>query len=46
MSVLLLNFTKAYLNERINTNCFVDAYIELWRIEREIWGWQILMMRD
>ncbi|MPW65039.1 colicin immunity domain-containing protein [Moraxella catarrhalis] len=36
MSVLLLNFTKAYLNERINTNCFVDAYIELWRIERDL----------
>ena len=36
MSVLLLNFTKAYLNERINTNCFVDTYIELWRIERDL----------
>lgn len=32
----LLNFTKAYVAERIDTNCFVNAYIELWRIERDL----------
>lgn len=36
MSITLLNFIKAYLNERIDTHCFVNAYIELWRIERDL----------
>lgn len=36
MSITLLNFTKSYLNKRIDTNCFVNAYIELWRIERDL----------
>ncbi len=36
MSVTLLNFTKAYAAQRIDTNCFVNAYIELWRIEADL----------
>lgn len=29
MSIALLNFTKAYLDKRIDTRSFVNAYIEL-----------------
>ncbi|STY88590.1 MULTISPECIES: colicin immunity domain-containing protein [Moraxella] len=36
MSVTLLNFTKAYVAERIDASCFVNAYIELWRIEADL----------
>lgn len=36
MSITLLNFTKAYLDKRIDTRSFVNAYIELWRIERDL----------
>lgn len=36
MSLTLLNFTKAYLNERLDTPSFVNTYIELWRIEQDL----------
>lgn len=35
MSILLVEFTKSYIRGRLNTQTFVDAYMELWKIERD-----------
>lgn len=35
MSQLLLEFTKSYINERIDTHTFANGYLELWKIERD-----------
>ena len=35
MSNTLLLFAKSYLKGRLTEENFVDAYIELWRIERD-----------
>lgn len=34
MSLLLIEFTRSFVNGRLNTTTFVDAYMELWKIER------------
>lgn len=35
MSVLLLEFAKSFLEERLPASVFSDAYLELWKIERD-----------
>lgn len=35
MSLTLLNFAKSFINDRVDVNVFVEAYMELWRIERD-----------
>ncbi|OBX77154.1 colicin immunity domain-containing protein [Moraxella atlantae] len=36
MSLLLLEFTRTYTNEIIDASCFVEAYIQLWKIENKL----------
>lgn len=36
MSLLLTKFINSYIDGRVSTQTFVDAYIELWRIERDM----------
>lgn len=35
MSVLLYDFTKSFIDGRLSGEVFSEAYIELWRIERD-----------
>ncbi|MBT0720773.1 colicin immunity protein [Tatumella sp. TA1] len=35
MSNLILDFAKSFTEERLSANAFAEAYIELWRIERD-----------
>ncbi|RBL82598.1 colicin immunity protein [Streptomyces cavourensis] len=35
MSHTLLNFAKSFLSGRLTASVFSEAYIELWRIERD-----------
>lgn len=35
MSYLLLDFAKSFSSGRLSAAVFADAYIELWRIERD-----------
>ncbi|CDL86221.1 colicin immunity domain-containing protein [Xenorhabdus cabanillasii] len=35
MSLLLLEFSKSFVKGKICAQVFADAYIELWRIERD-----------
>ena len=35
MSFTILEFVKSFINERISTEVFVDAYIDLYQIERD-----------
>lgn len=35
MSLTLFNFAKSFINDRVDVNVFVEAYMELWRIERD-----------
>ena len=35
MSLTLLKFAKSFLSERLTAEVFSEAYIELWRIERD-----------
>ncbi len=35
MSVVILEFAKSFIKERLSAEVFADAYIELWRIERD-----------
>ncbi|WP_230675943.1 colicin immunity domain-containing protein, partial [Yersinia pseudotuberculosis] len=33
MSIVILEFAKSFINERVSAQVFANAYIELWRIE-------------
>jgi len=35
MSQTLFEFSKSFINERIDVHTFVNGYIALWRIERD-----------
>ncbi|OAT15540.1 colicin immunity domain-containing protein [Buttiauxella noackiae] len=35
MSISIYTFTKSFANERLSADEFVNAYMELWRIERD-----------
>jgi len=35
MSNLILDFAKSFTDERLSASAFAEAYIELWRIERD-----------
>ncbi|AIN14856.1 bacterial self-protective colicin-like immunity family protein [Yersinia pseudotuberculosis IP 32953] len=35
MSIVILEFAKSFINERVSAQVFANAYIELWRIERD-----------
>lgn len=35
MSILIYKLTKSFANERLSADEFVNAYMELWRIERD-----------
>ncbi|WP_312595093.1 colicin immunity domain-containing protein [Stutzerimonas nitrititolerans] len=35
MSLILLEFAKSFVSERLSAEVFSDAYIELWKIERD-----------
>jgi hypothetical protein len=35
MSVVLLEFAKSFVMERLSASVFSEAYIELWKIERD-----------
>lgn len=36
MSLTLLEFTKSFLKNRLEPKIFAEAYIELWKIERDL----------
>ena len=42
MSCILLEFAKSFASERLSAEIFSDAYIELWKIERD----KGLLLRD
>lgn len=42
MSLALLEFAKSFVSERLSAEVFSDAYIELWKIERD----KGLLLRD
>ena len=35
MSVTIFEFAKSFVKERLSASTFADAYIELWKIERD-----------
>lgn len=35
MSLILLEFAKSFVSDRLSAEVFSDAYIELWKIERD-----------
>lgn len=35
MSIVLLEFAKSFTQERLKASVFAEAYIELWKIERD-----------
>jgi len=35
MSNLILDFARSFTDERVSASAFAEAYIELWRIERD-----------
>ena len=35
MSMTMLKFAQSFVNERLTADVFADAYMELWRIERD-----------
>lgn len=36
MSMVLSKFAESFVNERLTADIFADAYMELWKIERDL----------
>lgn len=36
MSIVLSKFAESFVNERLTADIFADAYMELWKIERDL----------
>lgn len=35
MSITILEFVRAFVNDRLSADIFANAYMELWKIERD-----------